>query len=73
MFNATFVQSRLLEIGNTSNVTDIWLYVYLEAMHSNQDIGNWDTSSVTNMSSMFGQCSSFNQDIGVGILQVLLI
>ena len=29
----------------------------------NEDISGWDTSNVTNMSSMFKGCSSFNQDI----------
>jgi surface protein len=30
----------------------------------NADIGNWDTSNVTNMRSMFNRASAFNQDIG---------
>ena len=30
----------------------------------NQDIGNWDTSNVTNMSYMFKSAYDFNQDIG---------
>ena len=30
----------------------------------NQDIGNWDTSSVTNISYMFYNADLFNQDIG---------
>ena len=30
----------------------------------NQPIGNWDVSSVTNMSSMFKGATSFNQPIG---------
>lgn len=29
----------------------------------NQPIGNWDTSNVTNMYTMFGMASEFNQDI----------
>ena len=29
----------------------------------NQDIGNWDTSNVTDMSYMFGNATSFNQNI----------
>ena len=36
----------------------------------NQDIGNWDTSSVTNMSDMFSEARVFNQNIAIfGILQ----
>ncbi|GIS21535.1 MAG: hypothetical protein CM15mP122_0410 [Bacteroidota bacterium] len=31
-------------------------------------IDNWDTSSVTNMESMFGQ--SFNQDLNSGMFQM---
>jgi surface protein len=30
----------------------------------NQDIGNWDTGKVTNMSLMFYEAGAFNQDIG---------
>ena len=29
----------------------------------NQDIGSWNTSAVTNMSSMFRGASAFNQDL----------
>ena len=30
----------------------------------NEDISSWDTSNVTDMSSMFGAATNFNQDIG---------
>jgi surface protein len=35
-----------------------------DADQFNADIGNWDTSHVINMSSMFSGASAFNQDIG---------
>ena len=39
-------------------------YTFASCTNFNGSIGNWNTSSVTSMSSMFYSASSFNQDIG---------
>jgi uncharacterized repeat protein (TIGR02543 family) len=46
----------------TTNVTDM-TYMF-GATTFNQDIGSWDVSNVTDMSSMFVNARAFNQDIG---------
>ena len=38
--------------------------VFYDAKEFNENIGNWDTSNVTNMRGMFYNASKFNQDIG---------
>ena len=49
----------------TSLITDMNELFYFETESNpiNQDIGSWDVSNVTDMYSMFYNCSEFNQDI----------
>jgi surface protein len=50
--------------GTGSNAGHVRVYKYNPLSSSfNQEIGLWNTSSVTNMSSMFENCNSFNKNI----------
>ena len=40
-------------------------WMFQEAFSFNQNISNWDTSSVIDMTGMFDDASSFNQDLSV--------
>lgn len=64
--NNAFVNTTNLEINakdkpNLKNVSDMSYMFFGSSI--NQDISNWDVSSVTNMSSMFHFARKFNQDI----------
>jgi surface protein len=48
-----------------SGVTDMsQMFMYCSALDGPANIGNWDTTSVTNMNNMFNWASAFNQNIG---------
>jgi surface protein len=49
-------------VGNSSYNTDVAIKTNFK--NFNENISNWDTSNVTNMSSMFNYCEVFNVDIG---------
>jgi surface protein len=58
---------------NTLNVTDIALMLSAGTGNIgkfNQNIGNWNTSKVTNMSAMFQIQANFNQDISTKVVTV---
>ena len=56
---------QALDWGNdTTNVTHMTQMFQARAQVFNVAINDWDTDSVTNMSSLFDQAPAFNQDIG---------
>ena len=46
------------------DVSNVMIEMFNNANRFNDDIGNWNTSNVTNMESMFRDAAVFNQDIG---------
>ena len=50
--------------SNINNAVDLWISNQTSAEAEYGHISNWDTSNVTDMSNLFSDASSFNQDIG---------
>ena len=73
MGNAFFGCSNLninaTDVPNLNAVTDMsFMFAGCTALNGPANIGTWNTSTVTNMQSMFENASSFNQPIGTWTL-----
>lgn len=44
------------------------LFTFMDTEVFNQNIGNWNTDSVTNMKAMFYRSKAFNQDISTKVI-----
>ena len=60
----TSLITDMSDIFNPGRIYKITQATYKNFKTFNQDISSWDTSNVTNMSTMFVNAKSFNQDIG---------
>jgi surface protein len=63
--NCSNLDITATDVPDLSGVADMYgMFEQCSSLVGNASMGNWDVSSVTNMSGMFNYAGTFNQDIG---------